>query len=231
MKKTWTLRSLSSKKIPRYHRKKLTQKKPPPQKKKTAATKKAAAQAESEDAKAQAEEENAAAAGANCENAEAKTEEVERMCTGSMMNDSVETANEAGGRHRGRPVQDHLVFHNDHVEHGVNDSPDENEKTEAESKGIESTSTETTPYVVETAGVQGEEHSDRSTVNDEADRTVGDDHHARCIHPDIEAGSIVLQVSNNMSEGKKGGEEASETTTAKETEEISKKRRGNWKTH
>ena len=51
------------------------------------------------------------------------------------MNDSVETANEAGGRHRGRPVlrtvsedEDHIVFHNDHVEHDMNDGPDENEE-------------------------------------------------------------------------------------------------------
>ena len=44
---------------------------------KTAATKKAAAQAKSEDVKAQAEKEKAAAAGANCDNAEAKTEKVE----------------------------------------------------------------------------------------------------------------------------------------------------------
>ena len=115
---------------------------------------------------------------------------------------------------------------------------------------IESTSTETTPYVaVDTAGVTGEEHFDRSKVNEEADsvetaneaggrhrgrpvlrtvsededHTVGDDHHARYIHLVIEAGSIVLQVSNNMSEGKKDGEEAGETTAAKEPEEISKK--------
>ena len=78
-------------------------------------------------------------------------------------------------------------------------------RNEEESKGIESTSTETTPYVaVEAAGVTIEEHSDRSTVNEEADRTVGDGHHrARCVHPVVESGSIVLQVSNNMSEGKK----------------------------
>ena len=78
-------------------------------------------------------------------------------------------------------------------------------KTEAESKGIESTYTETTPYVaVETAGVTGEEHSDRSTVSEEADHTVGDDHHARCIHPVVEAGSIVDYKSVfNMSEGNK----------------------------
>ena len=111
------------------------------------------------------------------------------------MNDSLETANEAGGRHRERLVlrtvsedEDHIVFHNDHVEHDMNDGPYEKVKREAESKGIESTSTETTPYVaVETAGVTGEEHSDRSTVNEEADHTVGDDHHARCIHPVVEA--------------------------------------------
>ena len=114
---------------------------------KTATTNNAAAQAESEDAEAQAEKENAAAAGANCENAEAKTEEVEIMYTGSMMNDSVETANETGGKRRGC-----LLLR---------------------------------------------------TVNEEGDRTVGDGHHAQCSHPVVEAGSIVLQVSNNMSEGKK----------------------------
>ena len=76
----------------------------------------------------------------------------------------------------------------------MNEGPNENEKTEAESKGIESTSTETTPYVaVETAGETGEEHSDRGTVNEEADRTVGDGPHARCFHPVVEAGSIVLR--------------------------------------
>ena len=84
--------------------------------------------------KAQAEKENAAAAGANYEKAEAKTEEVERMCTENMMKDSVVTAKEAGGRHRGRPVHrtvsedgDLIVFHNDHVEHDMN-GLDENEK-------------------------------------------------------------------------------------------------------
>ena len=48
-------------------------------KKKNATTNNAAAEAESEARKAQAKEKNAAAAGALCENAEAKTEEVERM--------------------------------------------------------------------------------------------------------------------------------------------------------
>ena len=67
-------------------------------------TKNAAAQAESEARKAQAKEENAAAAGAICENAEAKTKEVKRMCKGNIMSDSVVTANEIGGWHRGRTV-------------------------------------------------------------------------------------------------------------------------------
>ena len=60
-------------------------------------------------------------------------------------------------------------------------------------------------------------------MNEESDYTVGDDHHARCVHPVVEAASIVLHVSNDMYEGKKDGEEAGETTAAKETQEISKK--------
>ena len=68
-----------------------------------------------------------------------------------MMNDSVETENETGGWHRGRPVlrtmsedEDHIAFNSEHVEHDMSDGPNENEKTEAESKIIESTSMETT---------------------------------------------------------------------------------------
>ena len=56
---------------------------------------------------------------------------------------------------------------------------------------------------VGTAGVTGDEHSDRSTVNEESGCIVGGDHHARCAHPVDEAGSIVSNVSNDMSEGKK----------------------------
>ena len=69
----------------------------------------------------------------------------------------------------------------------------------------------------------GEKHSDRSTVNEESDHTVGDDHHARCAHPVVEASSVVLHVSNDTNEGKKDGESASETTATEETGEISKK--------
>ena len=151
---------------------------------------------------------------------------------GSMMNNSVETANEAGGIHRGRPglhtvkeEVDHIVFHNDHVEYDMNYGTDEgtrtmrnitcangeqidivteNEKTEAVVEGIESTSTESTLKVaVGTEGVTGEEHSDHSTVNEESGCIVGGDYHARCARPVDEAGSIVLYVSNDMSEEKK----------------------------
>ena len=107
------------------------------------------------------------------------------------MNNSVETANEAGGRHPGHPglhivneEAGHIVFHNEHVEHDMNDDTDErtktmhnitnangeqtdivieNEKTEteAEAEGIEGTSTETTLNVaVEAAGGTGEELSE-----------------------------------------------------------------------
>ena len=100
--------------------------------------------------KAKAKMEKAAAAGANCENAETKREEVDRMCTGNMMSDSVVTANEADGWNHGRLVlctasedDDHIAFNSDHVKHDMNDGPNENEKTEAKSKRIESTSTET----------------------------------------------------------------------------------------
>ena len=107
--------------------------------------------------------------------------------------------------------EDHIAFNNDHVEHGMNDGLDENEKTEAESKGMENTSTETTPYVaVETAGETGDE---------------------RCIVGGV---TITHGAHIDMSEGKEDGEdgeEAGETTGAKETERTSKKRRGNPKTH
>ena len=81
--------------------------------------------------KSQAKKETAAAAGANCENTETKTVEVERVCTGNIMSDSVLTANEADGWHRGRLVlftasedEDHIAFNNDHVKHDVNDGPE-----------------------------------------------------------------------------------------------------------
>ena len=81
-----------------------------------------AAQAGSEARKAQAKEKNAAAAGTICENAEAKKEEVERMCKGNIMSESVVTANETDGWHRGRAILsaasedgDHIEFNNDHV--------------------------------------------------------------------------------------------------------------------
>ena len=132
--------------------------------------------------------------------------------------------------------------HTGHVEHDMNDDTGErtkttqnitkangkqtdvvieNEKTEAEAEGIESTSTETTLNVaVEAAGETGEEHSELSTVNEESGHIVGEEHHARCAHSDEEAGSTVVHVSNDMSEEKKDGEEAGETAAAKETEEI-----------
>ena len=55
--------------------------------------------------------------------------------------DNVDTAKEAGGRHRGRPVlrtvnedDDSIVFHNDLVEHDTNDGLDENKKSRNQKK-------------------------------------------------------------------------------------------------
>ena len=78
----------------------------------------------------------------------------------------VETAKEAGGRHRGRPVfrtvneeDDFTKFHTDLVEH---DTVDGMEGNQAQSRRSESSSTETMSDVaVTTARMSGEEHSDR----------------------------------------------------------------------
>ena len=71
--------------------------------------------------------------------------------------DNVETAKEAGGRHRGRPVlrtvneeDDFTKFHNDHVE---NNTVDGMERNQAHSRRSESSSTETTSTV--TVRLQG----------------------------------------------------------------------------
>ena len=93
------------------------------------------------------------------------------------MSDSVVTENETGGWHRGRTElftasedEDHIAFHNDHFKHDMYDGPNENEKIDEETKRIESTDSETTPFIaVETAEVTGEEHPERSTMNDDAD--------------------------------------------------------------
>ena len=83
--------------------------------------------------KAQAKKEKAAAAGANGEDAEEKTEEVEGMCKGITTSDSVVTDNEIGGWHRGRTElftasEDKDALHNDHFKRDMYDGPNENEE-------------------------------------------------------------------------------------------------------
>ena len=137
--------------------------------------------------------------------------------------DIVETAREAGGRHRGRLAlrivkeeDDFTKFHNDHVE---NNTVDGMERSQAQSRRSESSSTETMSDVaVATARMPGEEHSDRNTA-----KVVS---RAMVI---TEAGSIVVHVSNSMNEVKKDdedsedGEEEGGTAAARESDEISKK--------
>ena len=68
----------------------------------------------------------------------------------------------------------------------------------------------------------GDENFDRNTTKLEADRIKGEGLHARFTHLVVEAGSVVLHVSNNMNEVKKDGEdsgdceEEGETAAAKE---------------
>ena len=126
--------------------------------------------------------------------------------------DKVETAREAGGRHRVRPVlrtvneeDDFAKFHNDHVE---NNTVDGMERNQAQSRS-ESSSTETMSDVaVAIARMPGEEHSDRNTAKVETDRFQGGGHHARFPHLVTEAGSIVLHVSNSRNEVKKDDEDS-----------------------
>ena len=146
----------------------------------------------------------------------------------------VETAREAGGEHRGRPVlrivkeeDDFTKFHTDHVE---NNTVDGMERNQAQSRRSESSSTETMSDVaVKTARMPGEEHSDRNTAKVETDRFQGDGHHARFPQSVTEAGSIVLHVSNSTNEVKKDdedsedGEEEGGTAAARENNEISRK--------
>ena len=114
----------------------------------------------------------------------------------------METANEVGGRRRGRPVlrtvneEDDLTeFHNDLVQHTTDDGM---ERNLAQSRRSESSSIETMLDVaVTTARMPGDEHSDRITAKVEADRFQGDGHHARYSHSVAEAGSFVLLVSNS----------------------------------
>ena len=81
------------------------------------------------------------------------------MCKGITKSDGVVTENVTYGWHRGRTElftasedKDHIAFHNDHF-----------------TPRIESTDSETTPFIAaETAEVTGEEHSERSTMNDDA---------------------------------------------------------------
>ena len=154
-----------------------------------------------------------------------------------MVHDGVETTGEAGGRHPGLHTVNeetcHIVLNTEHVEHDMNDDTGERTKTmhnTANANGeqteivIENENAETMlTEAVEATGGTSEEHSEFSMVNEEEpDYIVGEEHHARCVHSDEEAGSIVLHVSRDMNEKEKDDEEASETAAAKQTEEVSK---------
>ena len=115
-----------------------------------------------------------------------------------MMNDSVETTGETGGRlvglHTVNEEASHIVLNTEHVEHDMNDDTGEktktmqnttnaneeqteivieNENAEAEAEEVEGTSTETmlNDAVEATGGTSGE-HSERSMVIEESGHIV-----------------------------------------------------------
>ena len=69
------------------------------------------------------------AAEAKNEKTEAETEEVEGTCTGTTVNDGVETTEEASEGHPGlhtvNKEASHIVLQKEHVEHDMNDDTGE----------------------------------------------------------------------------------------------------------
>ena len=110
----------------------------------------------------------------------------------------------------------HIVLHVKHVEHDMDDDMSKRMMTDTTNEETGREGTELTEskredaYGEQTDGVIETEHPDEELL-------------AQCTRSDDEAGSIVEKVRDD--------EEADETAAAKETEERSKGRRGNPKTH
>ena len=134
------------------------------------------------------------------------------------MSDSVVTANETGGWHRGRAIlsaaskdEDHIPFNNDHVEHDMNNDPKESENT---------------------AEVTGGEHFDRDTVNDDADnvetakeaggrhrgrlvfRTVNEEVDFTDLHNDLVKHNTDDGTEGNQAQFRRSESSSTETTSA-----------------
>ena len=131
------------------------------------------------------------------------------MCK-DVMSDSVVTANETGGWHRVRSIlstasedEDHIAFNNDHIKHNMN----ENEKS---------------------AGVTGEEHLDRDTVNDDADnvetaKEVGGRRRGRLVLRNVNEENDVTVFHNDLVEHNTddGMEEQKNTALSRRSESSS----------
>ena len=86
------------------------------------------------------------------------------------------------------------------------DGPNEDEKIDEETKRIESTDSETTPFIaVETAKVTGEEHPDRSTMNDDVDNVettnqAGGRHRGRPVLSTVNEDEDFIVIHNGLVE-------------------------------
>ena len=86
------------------------------------------------------------------------------------------------------------------------DGPNENEKIDEETKRNESTDSETTPLIaVETAEVTGEEHPERSTMNDDADNEettneAGGRHRGRLVFRTVNEDEDFIAIHNDLVE-------------------------------
>ena len=130
-----------------------------------------------------------------------KSEKDERMCKGNIKRDSVVTANENDGWHRGRVTlsaasedEEHIVFINDQVKHAA-----------------------------------GEEHLDRDTVNDDADnvetvneaggrhrgrlvlRTVNEEDDSTKFHKDHVENNTVDGMERNQAQSRRSESSSTET--------------------
>ena len=136
------------------------------------------------------------------------------------MSDSVVTANETDGWHRGRAIlsaasedEDHIASNNDHVKHDMNDDRKESEKS---------------------AEATGEEHLDRDTVSDDADNVekaeeAGGRHRGRPVLRTINEEDDFTEfhndlVEHNTDDGMEGNQAQSRRSASSSTETTSARR-------
>ena len=170
----------------------------------TAATKETEAPEKRQDAKAQAERENAAAAQANRTLEEAEAQEIERRSMKSSSTDTNRRSVSALSEHRRQDGWTSTPYSCG----GSSDSSGYDEKAGERLP-------KQRPHLIE--GTKDEEEACVTTAKKDEeppDRNTAEHLGARHLHPDEEAGSIVFHFSSNMSETRKYNNEARATACA-----------------